>query len=96
MEEHFGDSQLGVVSMAEVFGFSETYFSQFFRETTGESFSNSLERIRMDHAKQYLLEGILDVEAIAAKCGYTNAGSFRRAFKRVHGVSPSVWKQENQ
>lgn len=96
LEEHFGDSQLGVVSMAEVFGFSETYFSQFFRETTGESFSNSLERIRMDHAKQYLLEGILDVEAIAAKCGYTNAGSFRRAFKRVHGVSPSVWKQENQ
>ena len=37
-----------------------------------------------------------DVDAIAAKCGYTNAGSFRRAFKRVHGVSPSVWKQENQ
>ena len=96
LEGHFDDEQLGVGMMAEAFGFSESYFSQFFRETTGEAFSTCLERIRMDRAKKYLKQGEMEVEAIARACGYTNAGSFRRAFKRVHGISPSTWKQENR
>ncbi len=95
LENHFQDTQMGVGMMAEIFGFSESYFSGFFRETTGESFSGCLERIRMDHAKQYLRQKDVEVEDIAHRCGYTNAASFRRAFKRVHGVSPSVWKKEN-
>ena len=36
-------------------------------------------------------EGTID--EIAQKTGYTNADSFRRAFRRVRGVSPSQWRE---
>lgn len=96
LELHYANQQLCVAQMAEVFGFSENYFSQFFREATGEAFSTCLEKIRMQKAKERLLLYEEEIEIIAEKCGYTNAASFRRAFKRVNGVSPSQWKQENR
>ena len=36
-----------------------------------------------------------DVESAATECGYSGSASFRRAFKRAFGVSPSVWRTEN-
>lgn len=96
LEVHYANQQLCVAQMAEAFGFSENYFSQFFREATGEAFSSCLERIRMQKAKERLLVYQEEIETIAEKCGYTNAASFRRAFKRVNGISPSQWKQENR
>lgn len=96
LEQHYGDQQLCIAQMAAAFGFSENYFSQFFREGTGEAFSVCLERIRMQKAREYLRLGKEEVESVAVLCGYTNAASFRRAFKRVNGISPSQWKQENR
>ena len=95
LEENYSDQQLCVAQMSEVFGFSESYFSQFFKDATGESFSTCLERIRMEHAKALLLDPEKDVETITQLTGYTNSTSFRRAFKRFTGISPSVWRQEN-
>lgn len=94
MEENYQDTQMSVKSAAENFDFSESYFSIMFKETTGEAFSTYLERIRLLRAKQLLEEGC-GVETAAERVGYNNSGTFRRAFKRATGISPTAWK-ENQ
>lgn len=94
LAEHYGDQQMCVAMMAQEFGFSESYFSEFFREAVGEPFSGVLERIRLNAAKEKLKQGE-DVESAATECGYSGSASFRRAFKRAFGVSPSVWRTEN-
>ena len=95
IENNYQDSQLCIAMAAEKFSLSENYFSQFFKSIVGESFSTYLEKVRTANAKKMLEENRYDMETIAEKVGYNNSASFRRAFKRAVGISPSVWKKEN-
>jgi AraC-like DNA-binding protein len=88
VEEHFGEERLSLHLAARHFGFSETYFSQMFKETTGKNFSAFTEITRLNHA-QTLLKQYLKVEEIAYRCGYKSPNSFRRAYKRYFGINPT-------
>jgi AraC-like DNA-binding protein len=88
VEEHFGEERLSLRLAARHFGFSETYFSQMFKETTGKNFSVFTEITRLNHA-QTLLKQYLKVEEIAYRCGYKSPNSFRRAYKRYFGINPT-------
>ena len=56
------------------------------------NFAEYLEQLRIDQACTLLKEGVL-VSLIAEKTGYNSVQSFRRAFKRVKGVSPSEYRE---
>lgn len=92
VEANYSNPQLGVAMAAEAFTLSENYFSQFFKEIMKESFSTYLETLRLNRAKELIDEGTYNLEQIAGMVGYQNSGTFRRAFKRVTGISPSAWK----
>lgn len=96
LEANYGNPQMCVVMAAEKFTLSENYFSQFFKEVMKDSFSSCLERIRMKKARELLDTGMYDVEKIAEMTGYNNSGTFRRAFRRVNGISPSSWKNRSK
>lgn len=95
IEANYNNPQLCVAMAAEEFTLSENYFSQFFKEVMKESFSVYLESLRIQKAKELIREGSYNLEQIAGMAGYQNSGTFRRAFKRVVGISPSAWKQED-
>jgi AraC-like DNA-binding protein len=88
VQEHFSEDNLTLTSAAKHFGFSETYFSQLFKETTGENFSTFLEITRLTNS-QTLLRQYLKIEEAALRCGYKSTNTFRRAYKRHFGISPS-------
>jgi AraC-like DNA-binding protein len=88
VEEHFSEERLSLGLAARHFGFSETYFSQMFKETTGKNFSTFTEITRLNHA-QTLLKQYLKVEEISYRCGYKSPNSFRRAYKRYFGINPA-------
>jgi AraC-like DNA-binding protein len=71
----------------------EKYISQLFKEVTGINLSDHLEKIRMDHAASLLKDNEFTVDEIASRVGYNSSHSFRRAFKRVTGISPSAFRQ---
>ena len=78
--------------IADAFGISESYLSSFFRGQTGECLSAAIHRIRFGEAVRLLRETDDSVGAVAEQCGYVNASSFRRAFKRWNGLSPSEYR----
>jgi AraC-like DNA-binding protein len=88
VEDHFSEDRLSLRLAAKHFGFSETYFSQMFKEITGENYSTFTEITRLNHAHM-LLKQRLKVEETAYRCGYRSPNSFRRAYKRYFGISPS-------
>lgn len=96
IDRWYADSQLGVAKAATDFALSEGYFSQYFKEVMGEAFSTYLERYRINRAKELIGFGELDIEQIAVAVGYSSSGTFRRAFKRMTGLTPSVWRKEQQ
>jgi AraC-like DNA-binding protein len=88
VEAHFSEDKLSLSLAAQHFGFSETYFSQMFKDITGENFSTFTEITRLNKA-QVLLKEYLKIEEIAYRCGYKSPASFRRAYKRYFGVNPA-------
>lgn len=89
IKEHYSDADLMIYPLCEELGCSESSLNRFIHEQLGLSFSDLLEKTRMEAACALLQRGGLTVKAIAEQTGYASDASFRRAFKRVMGVSPS-------
>lgn len=94
--EKYADPDLNLYRIAETVERPEKYISQLFKEVTGTNLSDHLEKVRMEHATTLLKRNQYNVDEIAAHVGYNSSHSFRRAFKRVTGVSPSSFRQSVQ
>ena len=68
---------------------SPAYFSRFFHETTGSTFSHYLNCLRTENAVELLLKGEKSVTDIAAECGFGTIRTFNRVFKELTGYSPT-------
>ncbi|MCG8451858.1 MAG: AraC family transcriptional regulator [Spirochaetales bacterium] len=91
IHKNFANHELYLGGVAVEFDLSENYLSQFFKEQTGECFTHYVERIRVQHSKALLREN-WGITQIAQQCGYSSPQVFRRAFKRLEGVSPSQFR----
>ncbi|CAN7618611.1 helix-turn-helix domain-containing protein [Paenibacillus sp. LjRoot56] len=91
--EMYSDPDLNLYRVAEKMERPEKYISNLFKEVTGKNLSDHLEQVRMDQAANLLKGDTYTVDEIAARVGYNSSHSFRRAFKRVLGVSPSSYRQ---
>lgn len=88
MKGHYMDSGLGLTQVGTVFRVSEGYLSSVFKEQEGINFTDYLEGIRIERACELLKDGQNKIEHISEEVGYNSVQSFRRAFKRVKGISP--------
>ena len=89
INDNYMDSNLGLNKIANKFNISEGYFSQLFKEETGVNFVDYLEKIRINQSLELLKDETLSINSISGMVGYNSAQSFRRAFKRVCGTSPT-------
>ncbi len=87
---NFRDPELCLTSIASVFGMTESYLSVLIKHTLNQNYSTYLNDLRIRYASGLLAEGRYTVEQIAEMSGYTNAASFRRAYKRTTGYAPSA------
>jgi two-component system response regulator YesN len=93
INDHFQNPNINLYAIASHFNLSESYLSQFFKEQSGETFSSYLENLRISLACRLIEQGSLSIDNIAVQAGYNSTHSFRRAFKRTMGVSPSSFKE---
>ena len=75
---------------------SRSAFADRFTQTLGEPPLTYLTRHRMRLAARQLAHSALPVGKVADQVGYASEAAFSQAFKREHGVSPSVWRQQRQ
>ncbi|WP_312100100.1 AraC family transcriptional regulator [Lachnoclostridium sp.] len=90
IKENYKDSSLSLKKISDEFDISESYFSYLFKAETKQNFSEYLELIRMTQAMNLLKTTDINVSDLYLETGYNNANSFRRAFKKVHGVAPKT------
>jgi two-component system response regulator YesN len=85
------NQQLRIENLAQMFGYNSIYLGQLFKNHTGMYFNTYLEKIRIDRARELLMQG-LKVYQVAEQIGLRNLDYFSSKFKKHTGVSPSDYK----
>lgn len=80
--------------MAEQVHLSAPYLSRFFDQHFGMNFSAYLTQVRLNHAVVELLNTDHNIETISANSGFPNSHAFVQAFKKAHGMLPSVYRRQ--
>lgn len=68
------------------------YLGHLFHKETGESFTEYINRYRIEKAKELLRTTPLKVQEIARQVGYWETGYFYKQFKKYVGLSPRDFK----
>lgn len=84
------DISLGEV--AKAVNTSSFYFCKLFKKATGLNFTNYVSRVRIEKAKNLLLNPNLRVSEIAYEVGFQSLTHFNRVFKKIIGESPSEYR----
>jgi AraC-like DNA-binding protein len=79
-----------VASLAEVAALSRTAFANRFHDLVGMTPLAYLTHYRMDLATDWLRQGDMSVDDVAARCGYTSSTAFAKAFKKETGCTPGM------
>lgn len=96
IDEEYMDSNLGLALIASKFNISEGYVSTIFKGSMGINFADYVEKVRIDSACNLLENSNDTINVISEKVGYNSVQSFRRAFKKVKGISPKELRNMNK
>lgn len=75
---------------------SRSYFSMLFKQLEKESFTQFVNRTKMETAKQLLMTHQLHIYEAAEKVGIENENYFTKLFKRYIGVNPSTFLMDKK
>lgn len=85
-----------ILDLATELSYSETQARRILQEYTGMSFADKLRQHRISAAKQYLANSTLSVDEIAERCGYQSRMGFESMFKKIVGMSPHKFREQEQ
>jgi len=83
--------KISLQSIAESFAVSPSYLSRTFKKTQGVNIINFINQIRMEHAKEKILQGNTSLQEIALDVGIQNYNYFYLLFKETYGFTPSEY-----
>ena len=93
IQEHQTES-LHLGQVAKAVNSSPFYFCKMFKKATGLNFTDYVSRIRIERAKNLLLNPNLRVSEIAFEIGFQSLTHFNRVFKNAVGQSPTRYREQ--
>lgn len=94
LHEHFTES-IGVADVASAVHMTRQGLTKAFATHLGRSPGEELRRIRIEAAKQALIDGESKLDVIARQIGYSSANSLCLAFKRETGLTPIGFRKKH-
>ena len=91
LRKHLNEN-VGMQELSEATGYSAGYLSRLFRRQEGVTVHDYLTMLRMNLARELLLNTNLRVYEIADHCGYDNATYFIKVFRSINGLTPQEYK----
>lgn len=93
VEEHFRD-KIDTNLISAKINMSVPAFCRYFKKATKLTYTDFVNQYRITYAKKLLLQDRNVTEA-CYESGFENLSYFNRAFKKISGVSPSVFKKNS-
>ena len=94
LQAHYREA-ISYETLQDRFGYHKDYLASLFRKVFGVSPNRFLTQLRIDKAKQFIMEQPdMSLKEIAEKVGYEDQLYFSRVFKNMTGVRPSAYRIE--
>jgi len=84
---------IDLAKVAQAMHVSTFYFCKMFKKATGLTFTEYLGRVRVEKAKNLLLNPHLRISEIAYDVGFQSLTHFNRVFRQVVGESPTEYRE---
>ena len=81
-----------LATAAEHLHVNTSYLSTLFRQVTGMTFKEHLNRVRIEEAARLLSNTDYPVMEIAIACGYKDQSYFTKVFKKMTGLTPKQYR----
>ena len=91
IEKHKSE-EMSLADVAKAAGASVYHFCKVFHRATGLKFTDYVARVRLEDARNRLLNPNLRISEIAYDVGFQSLTQFNRTFKRVFGQSPTEFR----
>lgn len=85
---------LTAAELASDLGMSESRFSRFFRRATGNTYTDFVNRVRINRACQLLMSSDSYITNICYEVGFNNVANFNRRFLEIKGITPSEYRKQ--
>lgn len=95
INEHYTEN-ISAASLSRMFGYTESYFCRKFKKQTGLTVMNYIQILRIEKARQLLVETALPIQDIAAQCGFSDTAYFSNRFKALFHATPSQLRETSQ
>ena len=93
IEAHY-QQPINLKDVAQSVGYSPAYLTNLSQSHTGRTIKGWIIERRMAQARQLLSSTAESIKTIAESIGYADAGYFTRQFRKLHGVTPQVWRKQ--
>lgn len=94
IKEHI-EEKLTLNKVAKVFNISPNYLSVLFSKHNDIGFSDYINQSKIEAAKNMMMDGNYKIYEISDKLGFESAFYFSRVFKKVTGMSPRDYMNQN-
>ncbi|MCO4291954.1 AraC family transcriptional regulator [Solitalea sp. MAHUQ-68] len=88
--------KITIEEIAQVANMTPEAFCRYFKVCTRKTYLNFLNEIRITNACKLLINKDLTIAEISANSGFNNLSNFNRIFKKVTGLTPSLYLLKSQ
>lgn len=92
IEKNYATS-IAVQDLCQRFGISYSHFYRLFKKETGSTFQGYLLKIRLEKARQYMIESSYSLSEIAKFTGFYDEFHLSSSFKKLTGMSPATLRK---
>lgn len=86
--------EITLENVADKFNFSLAYISRMIKKCTGETFTEIVQRIKINKSCTILVTTNCSIDDICYMVGYVNQEHFIRVFKKCIGMSPTQYRKK--
>lgn len=94
--EHNYMNNIKLENIAPLFGYNSSYLGKIFTKKVGEGFNVFIDKVRIKHSKELLVDTELKVYEISEKVGYRNVDYFHTKFKKYVDESPAEYRKKHK
>ena len=92
---HYPDD-LSLEFLADKFCISSSYLSHQFKNVTGFTVTDYIQMTRVRNVQALLINTQIPITELCAPCGFNSFSQFNRVFRKHIGLSPSLYRKQNQ